>query len=222
MSGQIVTSYGSVSSSFLRLVDEQYPTEARTGETVLINGTMLSMVNKDMRVYLILQSNRTEGVSWQLMDVKPAKTLVLPSNGETQYQFRVQFFKPGKFFMQSNATILEAFNSTSVIRLRPPVSYQGQGFTITVVGNEIPPSGGSIMPTPEQLKECSELGIDPYECSEQKILGTKCIGMNCNPSPVNTGWLMNPDMLLFWGILGAIFGGVATALFLLLRKKQMQ
>ncbi len=215
-----IPSYGFVGSGFLRLNDEQYPEEARTGEIVLINGTMLSMVNKDMSVYLILQSDRPEGVSWRLTDVKPAKTFVLPSFGETRYQFMVQFFKPGKFFLQSNATVLEALNSTSVIRLTPPVSYQGQGSTVTVVGKEIRPSGVSIIPTAEQLKECSELGIDPYDCSEQKILGSKCIGMNCNPSLVNTQFLMNPDVLLFWGVLAAVFGGVGAALFLLIRKKR--
>lgn len=39
-----------------------------------------------------------------------------------------------------------------------------------------PGSDQSASPTPDQLKECSDLGIVPEKCSEQEILKHHCIG----------------------------------------------
>lgn len=63
-------------------------------------------------------------------------------------------------------------------------------------------------PTPEQLEECSELGIDPEKCSEQAILSKYCIGPNeaCNrPTEVKVDTALIP---IFAGIAIAFAAGV--------------
>ena len=206
-----ILTYGFLGSSFLRLLDEQYPLEAKTGDILLINGTMISAVNKDMRVSLTLQSNRTEGLDWNLIDTKPSKTFILPFNRDVHYQFKVSFFKPGKFFMQSKADIVEVVNSTAI---GLPMVYQSVGATISVV---------PIPPTPAQLKECKELGIPSYQCSDQKILEHKCIGINCNPEPqTNEKLLFNSDMLLYWSVLAVVLGGLSLLFLMRVRVKKKE
>jgi len=75
-------------------------------------------------------------------------------------------------------------------------------------------------PTPEQLEECKELGIPSYQCSEQKILGKKCLGMHCNTAPqTNENYLLNTNMLLYWSILASAFGGLAMVFIVKSRRK---
>lgn len=39
-----------------------------------------------------------------------------------------------------------------------------------------PTDNATTIPTPEQLKECKTLGIDPDQCSDITILGKRCLG----------------------------------------------
>lgn len=123
-----------VGSSFLRLYDEQYPDETRVGETAFIKGTVVSLVNKDMRIALSLESNRSAGKDWQLISTKPSETFVIPANGEVHYQFEVQFLKLGNFFMQSKANILDIPSAGGI-----PIIDESEGFPVIVVSNEIFP-----------------------------------------------------------------------------------
>lgn len=80
----------------------------------------------------------------------------------------------------------------------------------------LPPLGRAS--TPEQLDECEELNIPVYQCSEERILEQRSSGLNRNPNPPQPNPLLNSDMLVIIGILGAIFGGLATIFLAKIRR----
>jgi hypothetical protein len=75
-------------------------------------------------------------------------------------------------------------------------------------------------PTPEQLEECKELGIEDEKCSEQAILSTKCIGMNCGDAgTTQVQVLQNPAMLAIFGLLAAGIGVATAAIYLKIKRR---
>jgi hypothetical protein len=85
------------------------------------------------------------------------------------------------------------------------------------------PGGGAQVASPEQIKECEQLGIPVFTCTEHQILAKKrLINAQQNPSTgsgtpmLSTGF---GEMGAFIAALGAIFGGVAAAFFAMSRKK---
>jgi hypothetical protein len=85
------------------------------------------------------------------------------------------------------------------------------------------PGGGAQVASPEQIKECEQLGIPTFTCTEHQILAKKrLINAQQNPSTgsgtpmLSTGF---GEMGAFIAALGAIFGGVAAAFFVMSRKK---
>lgn len=78
--------------------------------------------------------------------------------------------------------------------------------------------GGYVEPTPEQLEECKELQIPSDQCSEEKILYERSKGRQPPSYRPESNPLLNRDMLLIIGILGALFGGIAAIFFTKIRK----
>ena len=83
------------------------------------------------------------------------------------------------------------------------------------------PAGGGTA-TPDQLKECQQVGIPEANCNDVTILakrrlidaqqttyGNQAYGSGTPMLSTGTG-----QMAVFIGVLGAIFGGVAAAFFL--------
>ena len=72
--------------------------------------------------------------------------------------------------------------------------------------------------SPEQLKECEDIGISRETCTEQDILAKRrLLAAQANPSTGSGTPMLSTDtgqMAIFIGVLGAIFGGVAAAFFL--------
>ncbi|MGH9877102.1 MAG: hypothetical protein ACRD3Z_01865 [Nitrososphaerales archaeon] len=85
------------------------------------------------------------------------------------------------------------------------------------------PGGGAQVATPEQIKECEKLGIPVFTCTEHLILAkNRLIKANENPSTGSGTSMLSAsfgDMAPFIAALGAIFGGVAAAFFVMSRKK---
>jgi hypothetical protein len=70
--------------------------------------------------------------------------------------------------------------------------------------------------TPEQLAECEEYGIARSECTEHTLLAARRVhGLNENLGGSGTPMISigGDQTWVFVGVLGAIFGGVATAFF---------
>jgi hypothetical protein len=76
--------------------------------------------------------------------------------------------------------------------------------------------GGGEALTQEQLDKCEQYGINP--CTQNGILAKeRLIGAQQNPSTGSGTPMLSTDtgqMVVFIGILGAIFGGVSAAFFL--------
>ena len=85
------------------------------------------------------------------------------------------------------------------------------------------PGGGAQVATPEQIEECKQLGIPVFTCTEHLILAKKrLINAQQNPSTGSGTSMLSStfgDMGVFIAALGAIFGGVAAAFFVMSRKK---
>ncbi len=77
--------------------------------------------------------------------------------------------------------------------------------------------GGAGTASPEQLKDCEQLGIDRNECNDTTILAKRrLIAAQDNPLTGSGTPMLSTDsgqMAVFIGVLGAIFGGVAAAFF---------
>src|SRR5262245_40546989 len=77
--------------------------------------------------------------------------------------------------------------------------------------------GGRGTASPEQLQECATLGIDRNECNDTTLLAKRrLIAAQNNPSTGSGTPMLSTEsgqMVVFIGILGAIFGGVAAAFF---------
>ena len=71
--------------------------------------------------------------------------------------------------------------------------------------------------TPEQLQECTQLGIPRENCSDVTILAKKRLtAAEANPSTGSGTPMLSTEtgqMVVFIAVLAAIFGGVAAAFF---------
>ena len=87
--------------------------------------------------------------------------------------------------------------------------------------------GGAQVATPEQIEECKQLGIPVFTCTEHLILAKKRLlaaekegaGGFLGDSGVSMLGGTFGEMGIFIAALGAIFGGVAAAFFMMARKK---
>ncbi len=78
--------------------------------------------------------------------------------------------------------------------------------------------GGSVgTASPEQLQECEQLGIPTANCSDITILAKKRLTAAQENPATGSGTPMlsttEGQLIVFIGVLGAIFGGVAAAFF---------
>src|SRR5919205_3782756 len=71
--------------------------------------------------------------------------------------------------------------------------------------------------TPEQLQECTQLGIPTENCNDVTILAKKRLTAAQENPATGSGTPMlsttSGQLIVFIGVLGAIFGGVAAAFF---------
>ncbi|MDQ4066572.1 MAG: hypothetical protein M3114_03180 [Thermoproteota archaeon] len=80
------------------------------------------------------------------------------------------------------------------------------------------PGGASIgTASPEQLQECEQLGIPRETCNDVNILAKKRLTAAEENPATGSGTPMlstsSGQLIVFIGVLGAIFGGVAAAFF---------
>lgn len=78
--------------------------------------------------------------------------------------------------------------------------------------------GGSVgTASPEQLQECEQLGVPRENCNDVTILAKKRLTAAQENPATGSGTPMlstsEGQLIVFIGVLGAIFGGVAAAFF---------
>ncbi|HKX80669.1 MAG TPA: hypothetical protein VJL54_00285 [Nitrososphaera sp.] len=85
--------------------------------------------------------------------------------------------------------------------------------------------GGSISPevTEETLQKCAQLKIEKAQCTESNVLLMERVGMK-DGAGSGTAFIASEtgQMVAIIGILGAVFGGVAGAFFVMGRGKQVK
>lgn len=129
LGGQSVLISQSFSEQYLRFLDEQYADLAKTGDIVHINGTVVSLINRDMQLSLALTGTGVKGDDWTILDTIPGESVFLPASESVPYQFKVKLTKPGTFLLKSSVDILEVENST-ITGL--PLTIVGEGGKISV------------------------------------------------------------------------------------------
>ena len=86
---------------------------------------------------------------------------------------------------------------------------------------------GSGTASREQLQKCADLGIDRNQCNDVTILAKERLQYaqkttyGNNPDGSGTPYFGGAEMFVVIGILGAIFGGVALAFYLMGRKTKV-
>src|SRR3712207_516697 len=91
--------------------------------------------------------------------------------------------------------------------------------TMSVAYGQYGGTGGSTgTASPEQLRECEQLGVLRENCSDVTILAKKRLTAAQENPATGSGTPMlsteSGQMTVFIGVLAAIFGGVAAAFFL--------
>jgi hypothetical protein len=81
---------------------------------------------------------------------------------------------------------------------------------------------GSVGISEQTLKKCENLGIDRMQCTESNVLLKERVNM-IDGGGSGTGFILEAgQMSSVIAVLGAIFGGVAGAFFLMGRGKQVK
>jgi hypothetical protein len=110
-----------------------------------------------------------------------------------------------------NMPIIAALSALAVMTSTMGVAYAQYGGTGATGG-----STGSA--SPEQLRECEQLGILRENCNDVTILAKKRLTAAQENPATGSGTPMlsteSGQMTIFIGVLAAIFGGVAAAFFL--------
>ena len=113
-----------------------------------------------------------------------------------------------------NKPIIAVLAAMAVLTSTTGVAYAQYGSTGGTGGT----GGTTGSASPEQLQECEQLGILRENCSDVTILAKKRLtAANENPS-TGSGTPMfateTGQMVIFIGVLAAIFGGVAAMFFI--------
>jgi hypothetical protein len=107
-----------------------------------------------------------------------------------------------------NKPIIAALAALAVFTSTTSVAYAQYGGT----------GGSTGTASPEQLQECEQLGIPVANCSDVTILAKKRLTAAQENPATGSGTPMlsttSGQLIVFVGVLGAIFGGVAAAFFL--------
>jgi hypothetical protein len=90
--------------------------------------------------------------------------------------------------------------------------------TVGVASAQYGGGGGSVgTASPEQLQECEQLGVPRENCNDVTILAKKRLTAAQENPATGSGTPMlsttSGQLIVFIGVLGAIFGGVAAAFF---------
>ncbi len=106
-----------------------------------------------------------------------------------------------------NKPIIAALAALAVLSSTMSVAYAQYGGT----------GGSTGTASPEQLRECEQLGVLRENCSDVTILAKKRLTAAQENPATGSGTPMlstsEGQLIVFIGVLGAIFGGVAAAFF---------
>ncbi|MDQ3852737.1 MAG: hypothetical protein M3299_07885 [Thermoproteota archaeon] len=109
-----------------------------------------------------------------------------------------------------NKPIMAALAAMAVLTSTMSIAYAQYGGAGTT-------SGSIGTASPEQLQECEQLGVPRENCNDVTILAKKRLTAAQENPATGSGTPMlstsEGQLIVFIGVLGAIFGGVAAAFF---------
>jgi methane/ammonia monooxygenase subunit B len=95
-------------SRFVRIEDETFSTQTlNTGETIVVQGRFVSLVNRDLRAWASIFSESTNaGNRWEFMAREPPGNVFdIPPNGEVPYKLTVKALEPGVYHLHTQLNI---------------------------------------------------------------------------------------------------------------------
>lgn len=95
-------------SRFVRIEDETFNRQSlQTGETLTLQGTLVSLVERDMRAWLSIFSESTNaGNRWEILARDPPGNVFdLPGNGVVQYSISAKALEPGVYHVHTQLNV---------------------------------------------------------------------------------------------------------------------
>ncbi|MEK6877121.1 MAG: methane monooxygenase/ammonia monooxygenase subunit B [Thermoproteota archaeon] len=95
-------------SRFVRIEDETISRQSlNTGETLTVKGTLISLVQRDIRGWISIFSESTNaGNRWEFMSRDPPGNVIdIPGNGVTDYTLVVKALEPGVYHMHTQLNL---------------------------------------------------------------------------------------------------------------------
>ena len=95
-------------SRFVRIEDETWSKQSlQTGETVTVKGTLVSLVQRDLRAWLsVYGESSNAGNRWEFMARDPpGNVFVIPANGVVDYTLTVKALEPAVYHMHTQLNI---------------------------------------------------------------------------------------------------------------------
>lgn len=122
----------------LQFSNEQYPTDGKTGEAITINGTVENLIDKDVNVLFVLQSDGYN-TAWHMIDSKPSslfvyENLTIPADKSINYQYKIRLLTHGTFFFQPRVDVRDLQDASGNY-----IQYEtaGKRGTITITGEDV-------------------------------------------------------------------------------------
>jgi len=95
-------------SRFVRIEDETFNRQSlQTGEVLTLQGTLISLVERDMRAWLSIFSESTNaGNRWEILARDPAGNVFdIPGNGVIEYSISARALEPGVYHVHTQLNV---------------------------------------------------------------------------------------------------------------------
>jgi methane/ammonia monooxygenase subunit B len=95
-------------SRFVRIEDETFSRQSlNTGETITVKGTLVSLIQRDLRGWLSVFSESTNaGNRWEFISRDPPGNVIdIPGNGVVDYTLVVKALEPGVYHMHTQLNV---------------------------------------------------------------------------------------------------------------------
>ena len=95
-------------SRFVRIEDETFSRQSlNTGETVTVKGTLVSLIQRDLRGWIsIFNESTNAGNRWEFISRDPPGNVIdIPGNGVVDYTLTLKALEPGVYHMHTQLNI---------------------------------------------------------------------------------------------------------------------
>lgn len=140
-------------ANYNNIINSYLPNSVQTGKIIVVNGSLLSLVNRNLTIALDVNTNGTKA-DWVLVP-EPTNNLTalfLPANSEIPFHFDLKFLKHGTYFLNAT-TLISYYKSNSTIPSTVSQNAECNRFSTFAVIT------GVDIPTSDQSYVIYEIGI---------------------------------------------------------------